>query len=159
MLVNLANNSLGYNATVDITVFFFLLIFILISFNTAQIKGYGVNCLRAGVILTLMATICKLVFFLSASYTGGTSIEVVSYILFYLYNVFNLTSVCAYIEYMLHVVGEKSIFCRCIRIFYEFLFILHFQTLCRLLCGQRSGRNACCHPAGPGAGGTGLREP
>lgn len=137
MLVNLTNNSLGYNATVDITVFFFLLIFILISFNTAQIKGYGVNCLRAGVILTLMATICKLVFFLSASYTGGTSTEVVSYILFYLYNVFNLTSVCAYIEYMLHVVGEKSIFCRCIRIFYKFLFILSLLTsLIRGIVGE-----------------------
>ena len=72
----------------------------------------------------MMSTLCKMAFFISAPYTGGTSYEVVSYILFYLFNVFNLTSACAYIEYLLHVVGEKTTFCRCIRGFYEFLFLL-----------------------------------
>ena len=124
MLVNLTNNSLGYNAMVDVTVFFLLLIFLLISFNTAQIREYGMNCLKLGVFLTIMATVLKFVFFVTAPFTGNTSYEVVTYILFYLYNVFNLTSACAYIEYLLHVVGEKTVFCRCIRGFYEFLYLL-----------------------------------
>lgn len=123
MFVNLTNNLLGYNSMVDITVFFLIVIFLLVLLNSAKIKDYGVTCLKVGLFLTLITTTLKYLFFVTLNKTGGTPYELVSFILYFVYNTLTLCIVCFYIEYLLQVIGKFSKFSITVRHIYTLGFI------------------------------------
>lgn len=123
MFVNLTNNLLGYNSMVDITVFFLIVIFLLVLLNSAKIKDYGVTCLKVGLLLTLITTTLKYLFFVTLNKTGGTPYELVSFILYFVYNTLTLCTVCFYIEYLLQVIGKFSKFSITVRHIYTLGFI------------------------------------
>ena len=121
MVVDTMFNAFRYNSMVDITVLFLLILFLVVSFNTSQVKEHGLDCLKMGVMLTLFAILAKLVCFHTLNKTGNTAFEWLTYVLYYAFNILNILGIVAYVEYLLHVVGEKTKFSKCVRWTYAVL--------------------------------------